>query len=90
MDQPQSIGKGGFTTLNISVTLLTTTFANFAKRARTSAEKHYLFSIVEGLGTNITQNTRGGTGAGGGGGVFNHEEWMSECGVDPQWATLAA
>jgi hypothetical protein len=96
MEQAQGQKTPLDTKLNIPLTILTTTFRNYAKRAHTSAEKHYLFTVVEGLGTTIAQQTRatGGPGGGPGGtgnnGGFDTEEFMSECGVDPQWATIAA
>lgn len=73
--------------LNIPISTLTNTFSNYAKRVHTRQDKHYLFSIVEGLGTQILQHNRT---AGGNDGGFNMDEWMTECGVDPQWATIAA
>jgi hypothetical protein len=81
------------TTLNVPLSILTNTFNGYAKRAVTRADKHYLFGIVEGLGTAIVQQNIRGPNAGSGGangGGFTLENWMTECGVSPDWATIAA
>jgi hypothetical protein len=85
--------------LKVSLSLLATTFHTYAKKAGTRTEKHQLYEIVEGLGTaiakqNTTIGTQGGNkdspGQGIGNTTFNPDAFMSECGVSPDWATLAA
>jgi hypothetical protein len=68
--------------LNQTVTLstLTTVLAGFARRATTRAEKHYIYGVVEGIGTAI----------GKGNSNFNNEEFLTECAVQPEWASIAA
>jgi hypothetical protein len=64
---------------NIPVSTLTHTFSRYSKRATTSAEKNYLYQIVEAVGTAIPGSPPG-----------FHEEFMKACGVSPEWGTLAA
>ena len=75
--------------LTVRLGTLTHTFQNYAKRANTRQEKHYLFGIVESVGTAIAQEIRG-AGSGPNAGGFSIEEWMQECGVQPEWGQLAA
>jgi hypothetical protein len=55
---------------------------SLAKRANTREMKHYLFVVCEGIGGGISKQYPGGG--------FNAEEWMTECGVLSEWATIAA
>jgi len=73
--------------LTVRITTLTHIFQNYAKRSQTKQDKHYLFGIVESVGTAIVQETRGVSSLGGG---FTIDEWMTECGVSPEWGQLAA
>ena len=66
--------------LKVPVSTLTQTFANLAKRTSTRAEKHYLFGITEGVATAIANQKPG----------FDTDEFIRECGVNPEWATIAA
>ena len=66
--------------LKISLTTLTTSLSNQAKRANTRADKHYLHTIVQGVGTDVGKGIPG----------FNLEDFLTECGVSPEWATIAA
>jgi hypothetical protein len=78
-------GGGGQTakaTMPVPLNLLTQTFQNLAKRANTREQKHYLFIVGEGVGGAITKQYPGGG--------FNAEEWMTECGIQHEWATIAA
>ena len=82
------------TNLQIPLPTLTHAIQALAKRAQTREQKHYLFVVAEGLGTAIQSCFRGAGGGnvGGGGpnGGFTAEGFMSDCGVDPEWATIAA
>jgi hypothetical protein len=78
--------------LKVSLSSITTALNNYSKRLGTRTEKHQFYELVEGLGTTIAkQNTpiQGGAGNANPGG-FNTNEWMTECGVHADWATLAA
>ena len=79
--------------LKVSLTPITATLNNYSKRLGTSRDKHQFYEIVEGLGTAIAKQTSPIQGGGGGNanpGGFNTNEWMTECGVHADWATLAA
>ena len=72
--------------LHIPLNVLTQTFQNLAKRASTGQQKHYLFVVGETLGSAISKQYPGGGPSGG----FSPEEWMTECGIQNEWAQLAA
>ena len=55
---------------------------DLVKRANTREMKHYLFVVCEGIGCGIAKQYPGGG--------FNAEEWMTECGVLSESATIAA
>lgn len=89
--QQQNAQKNSALPSNLTVRLgtLTHVFQGYAKRANTRQEKHYIFAVVESAGTAIAQEIRG-AGSGRAADDFSIEEWMQECGVDPQWGQLAA
>jgi len=85
----QTQPKGNLTPIGqmtVPLNLLTQTFQALAKRANSREQKHYLFVVVEGICGAITKQYPSGGPTGG----FNSEEWMTECGVQHEWATIAA
>jgi len=73
--------------LTVRVGTLTHIFQGYAKRSQTKQDKHYLFALVESVGTAIAQEIHGLPGRGAD--VFSIEEWMTECGVQPEWGQIA-
>lgn len=53
---------------------------NYARHASTAQEKHFIFSLCEQLGGEIRSISSG----------FNEADWLQQCGVKPEWATVAA
>jgi hypothetical protein len=88
--QQQNAQKNSALPSNLTVRLATLThvFQGYAKRSQTKQDRHYIFALVESVGTAIAQEIHGVPGRGAD--VFSIEEWMTECGVDPQWGQLAA
>ena len=82
------------TNLKVSLSAITTYLNNYSKRLGTRTDKHQFYELVEGLGTAIAKQTSPIQGQGGGGnanpGGFNTTDWMTECGVHPEWANVAA
>ena len=88
------------TNLKVSLSAITTSLHNYSKRLGTKTEKHQFYEIVDGLGAAIAKQYeplqgQGSTGQGsnspGGSRTnFNAGEWMTECGVSADWATIAA
>jgi hypothetical protein len=66
--------------LQIPMSTITNTVNRSAKRATTRAEKAYLFEIVEALGTAIGAEHP----------QVKPSEFMTTCGVSPDWKTVVA
>ena len=67
-------------TLKVPLSVITTVFTHYAKRANTAPERKYLFEIVEALGTNISTENSG----------LTLEEFVTACGVSREWGKVAA